>query len=184
MKTVSGTVEKMTALMTKLSVGATSPGDGRPMTDEAADVRATVVDIIENMNEDGSARVQFLSEEVLPPVRMRQEQLHQVLLNILLNARQACSGSALIRVSAAKATNTVQITISDNGPGIPGTVLRTLFQPFRTTKSGGLGVGLYQCRRMVESQQGSLRVESQVGQGTRVHIRLPCLTEAQHAVHV
>jgi signal transduction histidine kinase len=70
------------------------------------------------------------------------------------------------------------IVISDTGHGIPPSLLRTLFRPFRTTKKGGLGVGLYECKRIVEAHQGTIRVESESGHGTAVRITLPLVSHA------
>ena len=65
------------------------------------------------------------------------------------------------------------VEIMDTGSGISSTQLENLFQPFRSSKKNGLGVGLFQCKRMVEDQQGRIRVESQEGQGTKVSITFP-----------
>jgi signal transduction histidine kinase len=67
----------------------------------------------------------------------------------------------------------VVVTVADTGEGIGPADLRTLFQPFRTTKTDGLGIGLYECKRVIEAHGGTIRVESEVGRGTSVRIELP-----------
>ena len=82
----------------------------------------------------------------LPPVRGRQVLLEQVLMNLLLNARDALVAAPprqrRIRVSAEVATDVVRLVVADNGPGIPAHVLPRLFEPFFTTKPAGQGTGL------------------------------------------
>jgi len=67
----------------------------------------------------------------------------------------------------------VVVTVADTGPGVEPEELRTLFQPFRTTKEGGLGIGLFQCKRILEAHRGTIHIESEVGRGTSVRIELP-----------
>src|SRR5207249_10913776 len=67
---------------------------------------------------------------------------------------------------------------SDTGPGIEPDKLRTLFQPFRTTKEGGLGIGLFQCKRILEAHRGTIHIVSEVGRGTSVRIELPVASTA------
>ena len=68
----------------------------------------------------------------------------------------------------------VCVTISDNGAGMSkGSLKRELFKPFKTTKNGGLGIGLFQCKTVVEAHGGSIEVESEVGKGTVFRVKLP-----------
>ena len=111
----------------------------------------------------------------------REDQLQQVLLNLVLNAQQADGGRRQtedrnICIDTEEREGTVIITVTDQGPGIPPEKLQTLFQPFHSTKSSGLGLGLYQCKRIIEEHGGSIRVHSEVGRGTEVRIELPAAT--------
>lgn len=108
--------------------------------------------------------------------------LRQVLFNLSINARQAMIGQGgRLRLSAeAVADDRVQIRISDTGVGIPTENLSRIFEPFFTTKRkadradlGGVGLGLYVCRCLIEDQRGSIRVESRSGEGTTFVIDLP-----------
>ncbi len=72
----------------------------------------------------------------------------------------------------------MRVQVVDNGPGIPSDRLRTLFHPFQTTKVGGLGIGLYQCKQIVESHQGTIHILSRVGEGTTVCVTLPVVDGA------
>jgi len=110
-------------------------------------------------------------------------QLEQVLLNLLINARQAMlgrGGSLTIKASRAAEANEAKIQIIDSGVGIPEKLLPKIFQPFFTTKGTtrngevrGSGLGLAICKEIVEHHGGRIDVESQVGRGTTFTIHLP-----------
>ena len=116
----------------------------------------------------------------LPPFRMDAEQLHQVLLNLVLNGVQAIDGVGKITLAAKVnapggpgQADLVEISVSDNGAGIPPESLERIFRPFYTTKRGGTGLGLSLCRRIIRQHGGTLSVESQLGKGSRFILRLP-----------
>ena len=67
----------------------------------------------------------------------------------------------------------LKIEIVDSGPGIPLARLENLFQPFKSSKKTGLGVGLFQCKQMVEENHGQIHIESQEGHGTKVILTFP-----------
>jgi signal transduction histidine kinase len=115
-------------------------------------------------------------------VRGDSVQLEQVLLNLLINARQAMlgKGGSLTLKAAAAEENEVRIQVIDTGPGIPESLLPKIFQPFFTTKgttkkdeARGTGLGLAICKDIIEHHKGRISVESQVGQGTTFSIHLP-----------
>ena len=177
MRTVSTTVQKMTALITKLSPGSrgTQPTDQGQW--EVFELHAVLSETVDSLN--GGLRVPIRRiEEALPPVRIKRDQIQQVLLNVILNAQQACGERGEIEIRTVRGERGAIITVSDNGAGIQPSVLRTLFHPFQTTKKEGLGVGLYECKRIIESHGGTMYIESQVGQGTSVRITLPFASEA------
>ncbi|MER3423814.1 MAG: hypothetical protein C4293_11875, partial [Nitrospiraceae bacterium] len=69
------------------------------------------------------------------------------------------------------------LVVEDNGCGIDSVTMSQLFRPFRTTKGRGFGIGLYQCRKIMEAHRGVLEVESEIGKGTRFLIRLRACKE-------
>jgi signal transduction histidine kinase len=115
-------------------------------------------------------------------VRAIGNQIQQVLLNMMTNARQAMpnGGELLLRLAHDHASNTVELTIRDTGSGIPQESLTKIFDRYYSTKSGpdetgkgGTGVGLATCKEIIDAHQGRIRVESSLGRGTAFIIRLP-----------
>jgi signal transduction histidine kinase len=102
-----------------------------------------------------------------------RDHLQQVLLNLVLNAIQATGSGGRVTIGAERARDGIVLTVADTGPGIPPEVLPRVFDPYFTTKRGGLGLGLTIARRIVEAHGGAIDVESQVGPGTRFRVRLP-----------
>ena len=118
----------------------------------------------------------------VPPILAAGNQIQQVLLNLLTNARQAMAGGGtlLLKIGQDAATGMVELTVRDTGCGIPADKLPRIFEPFFTTKSGpdasgkgGTGLGLSACRTIIEAHRGRVRVESTVGKGTAFIIKLP-----------
>jgi len=117
-----------------------------------------------------------------PYAKVNPAQIQQVLLNLIINARQAMpgGGTATIRVATDTAGRVAEIRVADTGTGIAPADLRRIFEPFFTTKTGpdesgmgGTGLGLPVCREIVEAHKGRLRAESQVGRGTTFTLKLP-----------
>ena len=91
-----------------------------------------------------------------------------------MNAFDATPATGRIRVETSCAEGWITLTVSDNGGGMSREFMdHSLFHPFRTTKKQGMGIGLFQCKRTVESHGGRIEVESQEGKGTTVRVLLP-----------
>jgi signal transduction histidine kinase len=118
--------------------------------------------------------------EAVPLVRADAAQLRRVLINLLLNADEALAGRGEIHVSTRAEHGMVSCRVADNGPGIPADFLQTrLFKPFATTKSGGFGVGLYQCKTIVEAHGGRIAAESRDGQGSILSFSIPAMKDGE-----
>ena len=100
-------------------------------------------------------------------------QIRQVFLNLLVNAIDASHEGRKIDISASRSDDTIKITISDQGAGIPEADLPKVFDLFFTTKEKGTGIGLAICRKIIEDHGGTIAVKSIIGQGTNVNISLP-----------
>ena len=114
-------------------------------------------------------------------------QIEQILLNLIINARQAMPHGGRLRFEVRENAQTqmVEVLISDTGVGIAPDQLRLIFEPFYSTKEpdehghGGSGLGLSVCRQIIEQHQGRIRVESIVGKGSTFIVKLPLRLNAE-----
>jgi len=120
-----------------------------------------------------STDITLHKDSSLPEVEHDSDQIHQVMLNLLLNALQAIDKSGKISVTLKGQGDTAIIEVSDNGRGIPAQELPNIFRPFYTTKGDGTGLGLSLARRIIEDHQGRIEVTSAVGAGTTFSVVLP-----------
>jgi len=121
-----------------------------------------------------------VSVEGDPVVRADREKLRQVLVNLIKNSLEAMEKRGNILVKAAQGSEGhVEITVEDDGKGIPEDKVEDLFQPFFTTKPGGTGLGLPLCRKIVGDHGGDMSMRPRPGGGTIVTIRLPLEEEGE-----
>ena len=129
----------------------------------------------------GRVRIDFQAAG-RPHAKVNPAQIQQVLLNLIINARQAMPQGGVVRLHVAEnpTSRIAELVVADTGVGIAASDLRRIFEPFFTTKTGpdasglgGTGLGLSVCRDIVEAHKGRLRAESHVGQGTTFTLRLP-----------
>jgi two-component system, sporulation sensor kinase E len=112
--------------------------------------------------------------ETMPPAMIDQGQFQQVFYNLIRNAYQAISRSdGHITIRTRFNEYEYVISIEDNGTGIPPEHMGALFEPYRTTKSSGSGLGLLIVRRIIREHGGEIAIESEENHGTRVLIHLP-----------
>lgn len=113
----------------------------------------------------------------LPVLMMQRGHLSEILVNLIQNAREAIVGKGVIRVEATTDDDqAVVISIADDGPGIAKTKLDKIFQPYFTTKEKGTGLGLSIVKHNAELYGGTVRVESELGKGTRFILQFPTRT--------
>ncbi len=113
----------------------------------------------------------------LPPVLGDRVQLQQVLLNVIMNASDALStndpSDRVVRVSTAYLDGVVRVSVADNGTGLPPDVAERLFEPFVTTKTNGMGLGLSICRSIIGAHGGRLSGNNNPGRGAEFAFTLP-----------
>ncbi len=148
----------------------------KPVRKEKLDLaellRATLKQIEAQANKAGVTT----SLQAAAPVEVLgdREKLHQLILNLLLNAIQASRASGAIEVSLLCENGQARLTVQDNGEGIAAENLERIFDPFFTTRTTGSGLGLSIARSIVEAHEGTISVESRPGEGTKVVVCLPC----------
>src|SRR5262249_8169445 len=142
---------------------------------QPTDLAALVDEVLVLTDKDLSKHRIHLEKKVVsrPLAWVVPAQIEQVLLNLLINARQAMprGGHLKTEVRHNERTQLAERRVADTGVGIPPERLRLIFEPFYTTKEsdenghGGTGLGLSVCRQIIEQHQGRIRVESVVGKG-------------------
>ena len=148
---------------------------------QLCDIARLVEEVLILTDKDMSKnRVQVETRLLARPVaRVVPGQIEQILVNLVLNARQAMSGGGRLKIEVRETDDTAEIRVSDTGQGIAPDQLRLIFEPFFTTKQpdeygrGGTGLGLSVCRQIIEQHHGRIRVESVVGKGSTFTVKLP-----------
>jgi signal transduction histidine kinase/ligand-binding sensor domain-containing protein len=144
------------------------------------DVNAVVretLPLVRREIEDHGVQTLLALEDGLPRVLADPVQLQQVLVNLVKNACEALEGQAgsrSIEISSRRYDGRVLLDVRDNGPGLAPEVLGRLFQPYVTTKSHGMGLGLAICRSIIEAHGGRLAADARAGGGVAFRIDLPC----------
>jgi signal transduction histidine kinase len=118
-------------------------------------------------------KIELQKDPNLPNVEHDIGQIHQLFLNLLLNAVQSIEGTGAVRVEISSLKGDAAIVVIDTGRGIAPEHLPNIFRPFFTTKRGGTGLGLSLARRIVEEHHGRIEVTSEVGKGTTFLVVLP-----------
>jgi hypothetical protein len=176
------TVTSLRELMQQVS-GVTRPDRLQP---EPCDVAELVREAVETsgMGVDTSSAIGLeVQVNTNGPVLLDRAQMLRLLTNLLINAREATEGEGVIRLEAGtKSSNggeaRLRLSVQDDGRGMSEEFVRdSLFRPFATTKSGGLGIGLAQCRTIVEAHGGAITVDSRLGHGTTFTVDLPVRSE-------
>ena len=169
LRTIANTARRIDDMIARLSALRQRPEtmrletDLNQLVDEALGKVADLPDIT-------------LSKELqpLPRILADREQIQSVVTNLVLNARDAVGADGVIQVRTQNQGTRVLLSVADNGCGMTEAFVRdSLFRPFQSTKKKGLGIGLFQCRAIVQAHGGGMQVESKVGEGTTFLVSLP-----------
>jgi signal transduction histidine kinase len=169
---IDESVERLTAVTRQLLLFGRKQNDDSSSIVKLAEVVPLAVKMVAPNTPKGVRIVHQVDGEV---VRANPQDLFQVILNIVHNAVQAVNPEGgEVRIAATRAGDKVEISIADNGCGIPTENLSRIFEPFFTTKppGSGTGLGLSIVQELVAAQHGTVRVESEPGRGTTVAVSL------------
>jgi signal transduction histidine kinase len=143
------------------------------------DVPALLHEVVEMKlgdHADWNVRITCDAPDGLPPIEGHRDKLKQVLVNLCKNALDAMPEGGRLSLAARKHGDVLTLTVEDTAGGLPDGI--DVFQPFQSTKDGGLGLGLPIVRQIVEAHGGAIRHESRPGVGTRFIVELPAGTGA------
>lgn len=167
----------------KITTGMLSYARNNSDRRESTDLVMLVEDVLVLVEKDLQMhRVRWQTDYYDHPLAtVNASQIQQVLLNLIINARQAMDGGGQLTISvrANSKAGMAEIAVKDTGGGIPAEKLRKIFDPFFSTKTadkqgqGGTGLGLALCRDIIEAHKGRIRVESTVGTGTTFTLKFP-----------
>ena len=154
----------------------------RPSSLEAHEVNVHrviehIVALMQLEAQENNFRLDYKIEKDVPPVLGDETQISQVLVNVIVNAFHAMADGGRCHLAATTCTTEakrwVEISVRDNGMGIPQEMMPRLFDPFYTTKPGGSGLGLAIAYRIMQDHGGLISVSSAPGGGTSVNLRFP-----------
>ncbi|MBI1893813.1 MAG: PEP-CTERM system histidine kinase PrsK [Candidatus Rokubacteria bacterium] len=170
-RTLSRTVDRMKALLSRLS--ATPVPDSAQRQLEVVDLVALVHAATDPLAKN--PKVSLVTDLApVDAVRGDRDALLRVIQNLVTNAGEALNGEGIVTVRTYEDQGWTVVSVADTGSGIPEEFLRnSLFVPFRSTKKGGWGIGLYQSKLIVEAHGGTMEVASKLGEGTTFWVRLP-----------
>ncbi|MBD3275110.1 MAG: DUF3365 domain-containing protein [Candidatus Marinimicrobia bacterium] len=149
---------------------------------DVADLLDRTMALMGKQLEKENVSVELEIEEGIPQIEMDIHRLEQVLINLITNAMSAMEDAGGdIRIQAEQKNKTVQIVVQDTGCGMKEDQIRHIFDPFYTRSRGGTGLGLTIVHRIIEQHNGSIRVKSTEGIGTKFILTLPITqTEVEH----
>ena len=162
-------IDRLDEIARAFSRYGTAPADRAPAG--VVDAAAVVRDVVE-LERMGAGEVEWRLEDADAPAPAVAggEELREVLLNLLENARLA--GARTVKASVARDDGRIRIAVSDDGEGIPDEVLPRVFEPHFSTRTSGSGLGLAISRQLVDGWGGAIAVESERGRGTTVVVTL------------
>ena len=149
------------------------------------EVASEVVTLLHREAELGRVKLEIALDPATPKIVGARDQIHQVVLNLVLNALSVTphGGEVSVRTGPAAGVDGVEIEVRDTGPGIAPEHLEQIFDPFFTTKGpdSGSGLGLMVCHRIATDHRGTIEVTSGKGRGTAFLVRLPLDARAASA---
>jgi signal transduction histidine kinase len=118
-------------------------------------------------------RIEVITAPDLAEIEHDSDQIHQVVLNLLLNAVQAIEGSGHVTVHVNSRDDCATISVTDTGRGMSSQQITQIFRPFYTTKPTGTGLGLSLVHRIIDEHDGQIKVTSEPGKGSTFEVKLP-----------
>lgn len=173
-KTIENTITRMKGLIERLLPASVDSEIKKEQVDMKSLVNSAIKKIPLTENKNVIIITTDMEHIALPLLNIDTDAMEMVFLNIFTNAYESIKEKGKITVSAFINEDSVELKISDNGVGMSKEFIETsLFKPFKTTKKQGFGIGLFQCKSIIEAHGGNIDIESEEGKGTIFTVRLP-----------
>jgi putative PEP-CTERM system histidine kinase len=174
-KTIEGTVNRMRGLIERLS----SLPREIELKRELVDVKSIVEHAIKKVKRDMRKEISIEAKiHTVPLLSIDHHAIEMAMINLVNNACDAIEREGKVECRVWGENNVVKLSVTDNGKGISDEFIDTfLFKPFKSSKKGGFGVGLFQCKTIIEAHNGRIEVKSKEGLGTTFTISLPVITQ-------
>ncbi|NGX58451.1 MAG: Sensor protein ZraS [Chlamydiae bacterium] len=149
----------------------------QPLQLEKVDTTQVIREVMNQMQADESvsekAEIIYEGPEGREEAFLDVPHVKSVLINLIFNAAEAIENRGSIKISLSGTNRDISIAVTDDGPGIPDEIKKKIFRPFFSTKPKGNGFGLAESRRIVDSHNGAMEVQSELGKGTTFTITIP-----------
>jgi putative PEP-CTERM system histidine kinase len=169
LRVITNSVNKINTMCSRLSLLT----KGLELQKTSVDLNVLITATLADLN--GSIRAALRQNLYpVPTLSLDPDQIQKVIMNLVLNASEAAGPRGEIRVTTEQQNGWAVLVVEDNGCGMSKEFIeRSLFQPFQTTKSKGLGIGLFHSKKIVEAHHGRIEVESEPGKGSTFRVFLP-----------
>jgi putative PEP-CTERM system histidine kinase len=170
---ISNAVYKIQRLILRLS---STQNETESQNFHLSDLNEIIGNAINSSGISKISRISLIEEfSTIPKAVVNPENMERVISNLLINAVESITDNGTIKVKTdCDANGHILVSVSDSGCGMSQDFTRyRLFQPFQTTKVKGMGIGLYQCKSVIEACNGSIEVQSQEGMGSTFTIKFP-----------
>jgi two-component system sensor histidine kinase HydH len=177
LKTIRNEVDRLEEIVS----GFLALAKERELQPEPIKVDTLVEECVHLMKAEAEAHGVTLSSELGAAglqIDIDPKQVKRAVLNVIINAVEACTGGGRVRVFTRTAEDTFQIEVRDNGPGLTKEVAERAFDPYYTTKPSGTGIGLSITRGIFEEHGGSVSLTCSLGEGCQVLMTLPLRRKA------
>jgi signal transduction histidine kinase len=151
----------------------------------AGNLNEIVNDVLELLRPQLAAKkmeVRLSMSKTAPYAMLDESSIRGALMNLILNAIEASPERGILSISSESTDQSLRLEIADTGPGIDEQKAKKIFEPFYTTKAGGLGLGMPYAKKMIEQHGGTISLNSRPGEGTTISVVLPAAQkEVAHA---
>jgi putative PEP-CTERM system histidine kinase len=172
-QSVYDTAEKMKRLCNSLRTFSSNPASNKKLVNINQIAQSVADNLLRGVSQN--MKREFCD---VPEIMADPADIERVVQNLLVNAMEAIPEDGSIILSTGKVGNHVELCVEDNGKGMTREFReKELFQPFHTTKSGGLGIGLFHSKKIMDAHRGAILIDSEEGKGTKVTLRFPVTQE-------